>query len=251
MEDKIKALADGTLDELRKALPGLTLEQLVVLKATEQAGKKRSGAIDMIDEAVIVLGGGGTPTADPADGDPPRLAPPAAPTQEQLAASPGHPPASPPPVADPAAGDLPPSDLSTAEEIAPDSARRVVLIVPSDRRDLIARLETAMKEGDIVALVFADADGELLAVPPIEAKAGDFQQFGGQHPKLIYKPRVDLPMTLPSVAVRQVFLLVEPHISDGFDVPAAVAVCRLTADLFAGGGRRAEIPDGNLLFNLS
>lgn len=246
MEDKIKALADGTLDELRKALPGLTLEQLVVLKATEQAGKKRSGAIDMIDEAVIVLGGGGTPAADPAAGDPPPLVPPAAPTQEQLAASPGH-----PPVIDPAAGDPPASDPPMVEDRAPDSARRVVLIVPSDRRALIARLETAMKEGDIVALVFADADGELLAVPPIEATAGDFQQFGGQHPKLIYKPRVELPMTLPSVAVRQVFLLVEPHISDGFDVPAAVAVCRLTSDLFAGGGRRAEIPDGNLLFSLS
>lgn len=138
-------------------------------------------------------------------------------------------------------------DDDDAEEIAAKPSR-IVLIVPTDRRDLIARLDQVFADGDIVAIVFADADGELLNVPPIEAKLGDFQRFGGGHPRLIYQPRIELPMAAPAVAVRQIFLLVEPSITD--KVPAAVAVCRLTADLHAGGGRKAEIPDGNLLFSL-
>lgn len=121
--------------------------------------------------------------------------------------------------------------------------------MPSDRGLLIARLARALADGDTVAIVFADAQGEVLPVPPIEAKAADFQRFGGEFPKLIYMPRIALPITLPRVAVRHLFLLVEPEM--GEEGPPAVAVCRLTGDLFAGGGQRAEIPDGNLLFSLN
>ena len=124
----------------------------------------------------------------------------------------------------------------------------LVPAAPSERAALIARLEDALAAGDSVAIVFADADGELLPVPPIEARPSDFQRFAGSVARLVYKPSIELGMALPPVAVRQAFLLVEPKLAD--EGPAAVAVCRLTADLHAGGGRKAEIPDGNLLFSL-
>ncbi|MFY9350655.1 MAG: hypothetical protein WBL20_09530 [Sphingobium sp.] len=210
MEEKIKALVEGNLDELRVALPDLTAEELAALKSAEQGQKRpRSGAIDMIDEAIEAAGGAPEQPA---------------PEQEKQEQQP------------------PEQDLRFVR--AP-----LVMAVPSDRRDLIARLATAFAKGDSVAIVMAAADGEVLPVPPIEATAGDFQQFGGTNPHLIYKPQIALGPELPAVAVRQAFLLVA--MTETAEVPAAVAVCRLSSDLNAGGGRRAQIPDGNLLFDLS
>lgn len=262
MEDKIKILANGGLDDMRKALPGMAFADLEKLRAAEVAGKKRAGALEMIVDAMKASGEQAGLLDKAAD------APPPPPLNENAGDPPAPPPSDPvqlppetgtstqfAPIAPPVPAIQPPEpmDPDAGKPAAPSEVKRsmrIVLTVPSDRRDLLARLATALTEGDSVAIVLADADGELLNVPPVEARRHDFQQFGGQFPKLIYQPKIEIGDTLPAVSVRQLFLLVEPALEDDGPV-AAVAVCRLTTELHGGGGRRAEIPEGNLLFDLS
>jgi hypothetical protein len=238
MEDRIAAIAAMSIDDMRKALADLTQEQLTELRAKEVAGKDRAGAKELIDDALKAFAEPATPPAPPEAPTPP---------------APETPPASEQPEPSPPIGEAGQSDEAALHRgpfggsmAAAD--QRIVLIVPTDRRDLVARVLAALDDGDSLAIVLADEDGEALPIPPIEVRPGDVQRFGGSSPSLIYKPRIELPPELPAVAVRQAFLLVEPRMDD--DGPAAAAVCRLSVDLNAGGGRRAEIPDGNLLFAL-
>jgi hypothetical protein len=210
-----------SIDDMRKAIGDLTQEQLTELRAKEVAGKDRAGAKELIDDALRALA---EPVTQPEKPEPPT--PPARAEQSDEAALHGG----------PLGGSMAAAD------------RRIVLTVPTDRRDLAARVLAALDDGDSLAIVLADEDGEALPIPPTEVRPGDIQRFGGSSPSLIYKPRIELAPELPAVAVRQAFLLVEPRMDD--DGPAAAAVCRLSVDLNAGGGRRAEIPDGNLLFAL-
>lgn len=260
MDDKIKMLAAGSLDDMRKALPGLTIAQLLALKEAEQASKKRSGAYDLIDEAIDVLGGAGDIVQndvaqdeiaqDDADPLPEARAP--VPTPDAPAPDSSPTPQEPEQPAQAALKqEVLPADV---EASAPMARGPLVLIVPSDqdcRREMRELVLIALDEQEDFLIMFADANGAYLPVPPIEAKASDFQRYEGSLPKLIYKPAITLPITLPSVAVRQIFLVLPYHTMMSRRPLPAAAVCRLTADLHAGGGRKAEIPDGNLLFSLS
>jgi hypothetical protein len=232
MEDVIAAIAAMNIDDMRKAIGDLTKEQLMELRAKEVAGKDRAGAKELIDDALKALAEPVTPPVHP------ETPPPATPEQPE-------PPTPPAPAEGPDEGAFHGGPFGGSMAAAD---RRIVLTVPTDRRDLVARVLAALDDGDSLVIVLADEDGEALPIPPTEVRPGDVQRFGGSSPSLIYKPRIELAPELPAVAVRQAFLLVEPRMDD--DGPAAAAVCRLSVDLNAGGGRRAEIPDGNLLFPL-
>lgn len=226
-ENAIKAMLEGTVDEVKEKLGDMSAETLKVLHAAEQAGEKRSTLLAAIDKAAAEKTSGDTSTSGGGD----------APADEKVYSQAEF-------------------DAAIAErELAwkTDADRRVAAAkgaavpkakaAPAPKPMLLAEGSigpalTALTEGAHVVFV-DDRDLPIEGLPSFPFAADAFEPAGDNAVKL--KKDVDFPNGLPKGEIAKAFLL-------GAGDAGAIGVATLVSPVPIGGGRDTRLGAGALMF---